>query len=272
MPAAIPIATLALAAGSTAYSMSQANKAKKEEQKRLDEIKNYNRQELTNAYNNISVSTMGADRQREDLARIMATYANQAALGGTSSILGLAPNMVAQQNAQEAQIAAALDQQWNQNQQLIAGGDMAIQQAMEQRENNDLLGLGNMANNAAQARQQSINSAIQGGIATIQAGANMYGSFANNRTPSATTNNAGNSNVGITPKQSSIFASAPTNPVGDALRGNLPQGIQSFQAPIINPVVGKTGNYAPNLLNLGLYGQQLYYYPGYMIPRTSYNL
>ena len=92
--------------------MAQANKQKKEAQSAID---NYQRQTLTNPYNSLQVSTLGADRQREDLARTLATYGGMAAMGGSRGIAATLPNLLEQQNAQEAQIAANLDQQQAQN-------------------------------------------------------------------------------------------------------------------------------------------------------------
>ena len=57
------------------------------------------------------VSTLGADRQREDLNRTMTTYGNLASLSGTRGIASLLPNLTQTQNDQTAKIAANLDEQ-----------------------------------------------------------------------------------------------------------------------------------------------------------------
>lgn len=149
MPVAIPLVGMAVSAGVSGIQMAQANKQKKEAQSAID---NYQRQTLTNPYNSLQVSTLGADRQREDLARTLATYGGMAAMGGSRGIAATLPNLLEQQNAQEAQIAANLDQQQAQINQLKAGGDAQIQGMTEQRENNDLLGYGNLLNNANQEK------------------------------------------------------------------------------------------------------------------------
>lgn len=159
MPVAIPLIGLAVSAGMGGLQMAQANKAKKEAQKNID---NFKRQDLTNPANGLQVSTLGADRQREDLARTMATYANLASMGGTRGIAALAPSLISQQNTQEAQIAANLDEQQKQIDQMKANGQLQIQNMQEQRDNADLAGLGNQLNVANQEKQMGLNTIAQG--------------------------------------------------------------------------------------------------------------
>lgn len=159
MPVAIPLIGTAVSAGMGGLQMAQANKAKKEAQKNIND---YKRQDLTNPANGLQVSTLGADRQREDLARTMATYANLASMGGTRGISALAPNLISQQNAQEAQIVANLDEQQKQIDQMKANGQAQVQNMQEQREYNDLAGLGTQLNVANQERKMGLNTISQG--------------------------------------------------------------------------------------------------------------
>ena len=55
------------------------------------EIQNYQRQDLQNAFRGVSVSTMGADLQREEANRALATTVNAAQRMGTRG-LGMATN------------------------------------------------------------------------------------------------------------------------------------------------------------------------------------
>lgn len=173
MPVAIPLIGLAVSAGMGGLQMAQANKAKKEAQKNID---NFKRQDLTNPANGMQVSTLGADRQREDLARTMATYANLASMGGTRGIAALAPSLISQQNTQEAQIAANLDEQQKQIDQLKANGQMQIQNMQEQRDNADLAGLGtqlDLANaQAVQAKNSFVGGLVNGVTNVASAGLN----------------------------------------------------------------------------------------------------
>lgn len=169
MPVAIPLVGLAVSAGVSGVQMAQANKQKKAAQKAIED---YKRPELANAYNGLQVSTLGADRQREDMARTLATYGGMAAMGGSRGIAATLPALLEQQNAQEAQIAANLDQQQMQINQLQAGGEMQVQGMQEQRGNNDLLGYGNLLNNANQERAGALNQLATTGASFGLAAAN----------------------------------------------------------------------------------------------------
>lgn len=148
-----------LSAGTGLLQSISAGKQAKRYQEMID---NYQRQEITNPYENLQVSTLGADRQREDLARSVSTMANNASMGGSRAIVGLAPNILQQQQDNEAKIVADLDQQEKQRQQLIAQGAGMVQQMTEQRENQDLAGLGQGLATANQNKANGINTFAQG--------------------------------------------------------------------------------------------------------------
>ena len=158
--------TAAIAAGSAALSagtglagyLSQGKQARKYQ----EQIQNYERQKLVNPFAGLQVSTLGADRQREDLNRTMTTYGNLASLSGTRGIASLLPNLTQTQNDQTAKIAANLDEQEKQRQQLIAQGDAQVQSMQENREQNDLLGLGNALQTARANQAQSMGMIAQG--------------------------------------------------------------------------------------------------------------
>ena len=165
MPAAVAVPAL-ITAGS---GIAQAIGAGKEAKRTKEAIDNYPRQTLTNPNSGLQVSTLGADRMREDLARTVATMTEQAALGGIKGVASLAPNIIQQQNAQEAQIAANLDEQEKQRQQMIAQGNAMVQQMTEQRENNDLLGLGQQLSVAQQNQANGFNTVAQAGAGAMTA-------------------------------------------------------------------------------------------------------
>jgi len=160
MPVAVPLIGLAVTATTGAIAASNAKKAREATQKNINGFK---RQDLVNPANGLQVSTLGADRQREDIARTMATYGNLAAMGGSRAIAGLLPNLVAQQNSQEAQIAAGLDEQQARIDQIQAQGQLGIMNMQEQRDNADLAGLGTQLDLANAQAAQSKN-ALVGGI------------------------------------------------------------------------------------------------------------
>ena len=170
MPAAAVAIPAVISAGSSVGQMVSGNKMARQAKREID---NYQRQDLINPYEGLQVSTLGADRQREDLARSIATLANQAAMGGSRGILGLAPQMLAQQNQQTAQIASELDQQEKQRQQLIARGNEMVQNMNEVREQQDLAGLGQMWQTGRAETMNGINNLVQTGLSTTNAFANM---------------------------------------------------------------------------------------------------
>lgn len=192
MPAAVavPAAIAAIgAAGTIGTGLAQSSSAKKQANAIQSQIDNYQRQTLTNPYENIQVSTLGTDRQREDLARAMTTYANLAAMGGGQTLASLAPAMLAQQNQQDQQITANLDQQEAQRQQLIAQGYSQVQNQKEVRERDDMLGLGNALNVANQNRANGINTITQGFAGLAQAG--IGGLFNKSGTSAGSQNGSG---------------------------------------------------------------------------------
>ena len=155
---AIALGSAVIGAGTgIAGAISQGKQAKNYQK----QMENYQRQKLVNPYADLQVSTLGADRQREDLARTMTTYGNLAAMSGTRGIASLLPNLTQTQNDQTAKIAANLDEQQKQIDQLIAQGNMQIQGMTEQRENNDLQGLGQAYQTARAQQQQGINQIAQ---------------------------------------------------------------------------------------------------------------
>lgn len=172
MPAAVavPLISTAVSAGTSLLQTSAANKQAKKTQQAID---NYQRQDIVNPNLGLQVSTLGADRQREDLSRSIATMANQAAYGGSRAILGLAPNMLGQQMQQEQQIAGNLDQQEAQRQAAVAQGEAMAMQMTEQRENADLAGLGTQLNVARQERANGINNLVQTGFGAANLGLEM---------------------------------------------------------------------------------------------------
>ena len=157
--AAIALGSSALSAGTgLAGYLSQGKQAKKYQEL----IENNERQKLVNPFEGLQVSTLGADRQREDLNRTMTTYGNLASLSGTRGIASLLPNLTQTQNDQTAKIAANLDEQEKQRQQLIAQGDAQVQSMQENREFNDLQGLGNALQTARANQAQSMGMIAQG--------------------------------------------------------------------------------------------------------------
>lgn len=211
-------ATTAIALGSAALSagtglagyLSQGKQARNYQK----QIENYERQKLVNPFAGLQVSTLGADRQREDLNRTMTTYGNLASLSGTRGIASLLPNLTQTQNDQTAKIAANLDEQEKQRQQLIAQGDAQVQAMTENREQNDLLGLGNALQTARANQAQSMGMIAQGLGTLGYAAAN--GVF----NGSGSTGGGGIGNIVDTPAQISRVPAISTVQNNPTMNGN----------------------------------------------------
>jgi hypothetical protein len=239
--------TAAIAAGSAALSagtglagyLSQGKQARNYQKL----IENYERQKLVNPFAGLQVSTLGADRQREDLNRTMTTYGNLASLSGTRGIASLLPNLTQTQNDQTAKIAANLDEQEKQRQQLIAQGDAQVQAMTENREQNDLLGLGNALQTARANQSQSMGMIAQGLGTLGYAAANGVFDKKKKDDGSVTDQMLGNkgiykqNGVGNIVDETSQFAILP-NPILNPYAYDPLQAIRGFRINSLTPKIG----------------------------------
>lgn len=150
---------LTLAKG--AYDSVKAHKEKKEHQAELDA---YQRQDLNNAYKNLQISTIGTDLMREESSRNMATAMNSIGNAGTRAIIGATPKLVAEQNNVDRTIQKDLDEQVQKRDYAIAGDDAQIRGMQEQREYQDLAGLGNAIDVARQDQNMGMNTMLNGAM------------------------------------------------------------------------------------------------------------
>ncbi|MDR2207178.1 MAG: hypothetical protein LBE36_13600 [Flavobacteriaceae bacterium] len=249
MPAAVAAIPAVIggvsALGTTITGFSQASRARREAERIQQQIDNYRRQTLTNPFEELQVSTLGADRQREDLARSMATAANLAAMGGSRAIASLTPNLIAQQNAQEAQIVANLDEQEKQRQQLIAQGNQIVQQMTEQRERDDLLGLGNALNTANQNRTNANNMVVQG-LTQLGGTAMAFGGDLFKGTPKEGTFGGDGALKTILPGAEV----SPANPLPQNYQSPMPNSPAVFNIPQVTGNNGTLFNANPFMLSL----------------------
>ena len=156
-----------------AYDTVQASKEKKKRQAELDA---YQRQELTNSYKNMQISTIGSDLMREESSRNIATAMNSIGNAGTRAIIGATPKLVAEQNNVDRAIQKDLDEQVQKRDYAIAGDDAQIRGMQEQREYQDLAGLGNAIDTARQDQNMGMNTMLNG---TMAVASGMSGSIGN---------------------------------------------------------------------------------------------
>lgn len=156
---------------------ARSRRASKEAAAAQKAIDNYDRQELLNAYAGLSVSTFGADLQREELARATATSVSALQQAGIRGLVGGLGRVQSINALQSRQIGADLDVQQKAIDQMRAQDETQIRQMMERREEQDLAGLGQQLNVALQNRATAQSDITQGlfGIA----GAALGGGFGN---------------------------------------------------------------------------------------------
>lgn len=157
----MPIALVAVAAVGLGTSVYQTIDAKKKQKEAEKAAQDYQRQQLKNPYENLQVSTLGAELQQQNLNNQVAAATDVLRSGGSRAVLGGLPTIYDSIIQSNQQIAAGLDQQYNQNQQLAAQGNAMVQNMTEQRERDDLLGIGNAINTAKQEYNQGLSNTIK---------------------------------------------------------------------------------------------------------------
>jgi hypothetical protein len=162
---------MAIAAAAVAIvgGVTQAVIAAKKAKKAKDAIKNYKRQELTNAYDDVRVSTLASELQREELARATASGVQALRAGGARTVIGGVGNLQAQNVFAARSIGADLDRQQKEIDKLRASDEVRIQGMQEDREIADLAGLGNEFNTQRQNTTNGINTAVSGVGSAIEA-------------------------------------------------------------------------------------------------------
>lgn len=153
------------AAGGIAKTISGASQARKSRKA----MENFHMQDLTNPYENLSVSTMGSDLQREESARLNATQTDALRSGGVRGVVGGIGHLQRENNRLNQAIGSDLDVQRKNIDRMIAQDNTRIRAMREQRDMSKLSGLGKQL----EAGQQN----MWGGIGDIQQSA-MY--MANN--------------------------------------------------------------------------------------------
>lgn len=182
----MPIALVAVAAVGLGLSVYQTVDAKKKEKEAKQAADEYQRQNLTNPYENLQVSTLGADLQQQNLNNQVTTATDALRAGGARAVLGGLPTIYDNVIQANQQIAAGLDQQYNQNQQARAQGNAMVQNMNEQRESNDLLGIGNAMNVARQEYNQGLSNTIKSGVNLVNAVSTIPNSTSSSSTSNST--------------------------------------------------------------------------------------
>ncbi len=152
----------AIAAGTAAYSIGKSIKEGKAKKEAARAINNMKAPEMQNAGENLQVSTLGSDLQREEQARNSATQVQAAQDAGTRGIIGSVGKIAAQNQRVNAQTAADLDRQQKEIDYFKAQDNATIRNLKEQRFRDKLAALSSQYNASSQNQQQAIGNAIQG--------------------------------------------------------------------------------------------------------------
>lgn len=164
--AALGGAGLAIGAlGSIGQMISGASRAKKARKA----LENYQRQELKNVTEGMRVSTLAAEMKTEEAQRRFATTVGALQSGGVRGLVGGLGAAEQAQQQQQQQIAADLDRQQTQIEQMRAQDEARIRGMQEARESQDIQGLGA----ELAAGRQMVNAGITGLAGTAMAGFKM---------------------------------------------------------------------------------------------------
>jgi len=210
-------------------------------------LANYERQQLKNVADNLEVSTLGSDIQREEQARLASTQIDALRGGGSRALIGGLGRIEAGNQAVNHKIAADIDMQQKVIQQQQAEDEARIRAMQENRENADIAALSSQV----QAGRQD----MWGGIGNVVRGVGMTGQAIGQMSQNA------NQDMGTQGGYST--SGSPTNiqntySTPDSMR--FANESMNVTQPILT-------NQAYNPMN---FGPQLPNYPNINFPQTSY--
>lgn len=163
---------IATAANSVLGAVSGAIKmgsARKDMRYYTDKINNFERQELTNPYRDLTVPTKHSELAQEEMARTTAQAMGSAGLSGSRGLAALSSQILNTQYKTQNDIAAYYDDQQSKIDQMIAQDDTAIRGIQENRDNMELAGLQRGLESATQnynTGRDQLFGAAQSGLST----------------------------------------------------------------------------------------------------------
>lgn len=215
MPAGLVIAAIGL--GISIYQGAKASKDRKEAQ---NAIESYDRQDLVNPYLSLDkYPTQAIQLQKEANERELAANVSIASRAGRG--LTLMPQASSVYNRRSRELSAEVEQYQYERQKLIIQGEQQVIGMKEQREMQDIAGLGQL--NAVAAQNQ--NNAMVSAGNSLAMGAQMYSenpnsfTFGGNKSNPQTSPKFGefgyspySSNLTTVPQISTNYDSVPLNP------------------------------------------------------------
>lgn len=135
------ITGLAISAISAGYGIYQGEQKKKEAR---DAMNNFNRQELENVFEDMPISTLGSDIAREEASRTTASLVQASRQAGSRGVFSSIPKIQAYNNEANRRNQLELDNKIDRRNELIANDNQRIQAMQENRDNQELAGIGQL--------------------------------------------------------------------------------------------------------------------------------
>ena len=173
------VTSLVIGGLAVATSGFQMINGMKETKQARNAAENFERQDLENVFQDMPISTVGSDLMREESGRTNASLVDASMSGGIRGVLGALPKIQAQTNNQNRQAQAELDGQFQDRNRLIANDNVRIQSMQEQRDNQELGGIG--------ARMQAGREDTFNGMRGMVNGAGLMASGLGSKSPEETT-------------------------------------------------------------------------------------
>ena len=145
----------------------QAIQGAKQKREAKQALENYNRQDLENVSEGLQVSTLGADLQREEQARLASSQVGALQGAGARGLLGGLGRVEAGNQMMNREIAANLDAQQKQIDQMYAQDQSNIRGMQEQREVGDISALSSQYNAGNAMLWQGIGGIAQSGMSAL---------------------------------------------------------------------------------------------------------
>jgi hypothetical protein len=161
-----------IGAGVAGYTIYNSERQRKEAQ---DDLNDYERQDLENAFENIQISTMGSDLAKEEAAGNAATMIDTLQRGGTRAIFGGLPKVQEYLTGVNNQAAQYLDAQQTRRDYAAAQDNQRIRDITENRDNQNITALSSQIN----AGKEGVMNGVMGLGSSLFYGAraieNKYG-------------------------------------------------------------------------------------------------
>lgn len=159
---ATPYGAIASAGISAGLGIYQAIKGSKEQRDAKKALENYHRQDLNNVYNNMQVSTRGADLQREEQARLASSEVDALQGAGTRGLVAGLGRVEEGNQRVNLGIGANLDEQQKAIDQAIAQDNANIRGMVENRQNQDISALSSQYQAGKQDANMGLGNIVQG--------------------------------------------------------------------------------------------------------------